>query len=800
MKLSLGLYGIIFCLFSYFPSIAQKNVEIELPGLFDMSLEELLQIKTSMGSMSQLNLNKVPASITIIDSDKIQTTHARNLLDLIEVYVPGAMWFNNVNNYTFGMRGVISKQNNKYILLVNGKNMNLKTTEGMASEVENWDMGDIEKVEIIRGPGSVTYGPGAIGGIINIITKTAFDQQGFRAVIGYNYPYQSSKLGLSYGYNHNDWDVYAYGSVTSTQGIESEKSFSMKFTDLDNAGFIGSEYGEVPPIDYMADNQDIPQFKVQLSVANKQWTFWNRFTNSGGSKSVSEPKIGYQTGLDNNGDAVIGNPENWRANKVMHYTSVLQNELELGDALKLNSRLSFDIQDYQYYKRPPLTVDATASSSLLNAVMDKEHTIYRWVDFAESEINLRSIMEYSFKGNSYAAIGLEMAFDEAHKGWGDNVSDLRMGDNRNIISDEDSKAYTLGSKYDVSEEEAIFIGNGFSMFTTSLIGEVNWSIANPLSLLLSGRLDFNTETDPLFSPRLALVWSINERNVLKGIVQRALRMNTMEQLIQSKYDASDNIPEVMNSIEMIFITQPSKQVHLGVSGYYNQQEIIDWERLFGQNLYQTHVIGDLKVMGVEIELTTRLKKFEIGINHAFIHMLDWQMKEGVERTSISYGHYGYRSGQTNEVFSLGNYGDNLNNWADNTSKLFVNWQWKQFRWHTDMQIFWNYQGKKDGIEMVKNQAHIFEELNEESGNPFYTYTEIQPALERIEEESAMNTNVFLATSISYVFNDRMTLSFYGRNLLKGKRYNFDLGHKSLVPRVQFIEEPTMFGVEFNLQF
>lgn len=70
-----------------------------------------------------------------------------------------------------GIRGIIINANYKFLLLVNGVNIGLKNHPGAISELENWNLSDIESVDIVCGSGVVRYGPGAIAGVISITTK-----------------------------------------------------------------------------------------------------------------------------------------------------------------------------------------------------------------------------------------------------------------------------------------------------------------------------------------------------------------------------------------------------------------------------------------------------------------------------------------------------------------------------------------------------------------------------------------------------------------------------------------------------
>ena len=84
------------------------------------------------------------------------------------------------NGDALGFRGVISDRNEKTILLLNGKIMNEHTTFSAISERLISMLNDIKHFDVVRGPGSVIYGPGAIAGIIDI---TAFDCTIFTVLI-----------------------------------------------------------------------------------------------------------------------------------------------------------------------------------------------------------------------------------------------------------------------------------------------------------------------------------------------------------------------------------------------------------------------------------------------------------------------------------------------------------------------------------------------------------------------------------------------------------------------------------------
>ena len=139
--------------------------------LLEMSLQELMEIEVESGTITGVSRSNLPVAITVISREDILCTPARNIYDLIAVYVPGATYVSHFQGLRLGIRGQLSDQNYSYQLMVNGKNVNFNAYYGMMLEMQNKDLNEIERIEIVRGPGSVTYGPGATAGTINIITK-----------------------------------------------------------------------------------------------------------------------------------------------------------------------------------------------------------------------------------------------------------------------------------------------------------------------------------------------------------------------------------------------------------------------------------------------------------------------------------------------------------------------------------------------------------------------------------------------------------------------------------------------------
>jgi outer membrane receptor protein involved in Fe transport len=155
------------------PSNAPTNIEdAALEGLMGMNLEDKLG-KTEAVSRTNESVLRAPATITTLDSTQIRLSGATTVPDVLR-FVPGvAVYRSSPNNYVVALRGTGGLSGNNIILLVDGIPIN-NPLDGTV----NWDLvplqvEDIERIEVVRGPVSPTYGANAYTGVVNIVTRTS---------------------------------------------------------------------------------------------------------------------------------------------------------------------------------------------------------------------------------------------------------------------------------------------------------------------------------------------------------------------------------------------------------------------------------------------------------------------------------------------------------------------------------------------------------------------------------------------------------------------------------------------------
>lgn len=150
-----------------------------------LSLDSLLGTQIQAASKYLQTSAQAPASVTIITADDIRAHRYRSLLEVLET-VRGFHVSNDRNYPLVGIRGFSrpSDYNNRILVLVDGHALNDQTWGGtpVGSDLPiNLDA--VERVEVIRGPGSALYGTNAMFAVINVVTKTGAQLDGIRASV-----------------------------------------------------------------------------------------------------------------------------------------------------------------------------------------------------------------------------------------------------------------------------------------------------------------------------------------------------------------------------------------------------------------------------------------------------------------------------------------------------------------------------------------------------------------------------------------------------------------------------------------
>jgi outer membrane cobalamin receptor len=176
------LLFMIFSLLTAGGAFAQTDT---VPKVEDdvLSLEDLMKVKITVASRNEQTLRETPAVVTIITGEEIRNSGARDLIDVLRL-VPGFDFGHDVEGVVgIGIRGIWA-QEAKVLLQIDGMDM-METSYGSLQLSGHYPITNIERIEIIRGPGSVIYGGNASLAVINIITRDGKKTNGIGTNITY---------------------------------------------------------------------------------------------------------------------------------------------------------------------------------------------------------------------------------------------------------------------------------------------------------------------------------------------------------------------------------------------------------------------------------------------------------------------------------------------------------------------------------------------------------------------------------------------------------------------------------------
>lgn len=734
--------------------------------LFNLTLEELMSYQIETGTLTGTSAFSVPVARTVISAEDIAVTPARNLLDLLEVYVPGATFVDHFQGPRFGFRGIIGDQNFHYLLLVNGKNMNLKVEDGPIAEINNRDLNDVEKIEIIRGPGSVTYGSGAIGGVINIITHNADTSDGLKLEVEANERYRSRNAYLSYGKKDTELSYYFYGSVNRSEGNVDTRWYYVDREHGFGYGYMSPDWGNQgtgsPVPNYYSDALNKPQIKLHMDLSYQDWSVWARYTSA--SQYNMQEINHYQDGDD-------FASQDWQT-----FAIELKNTHSFNTSWDLETKIGFDSFSYRQI------------ANWQGDTLPQKNLLQYYNNYSENEVNLKSLLKYQYDSDYQFAAGLEYSYEFWRAPWGkssdDFIMDMRSPIRFATLSESSDFYQHYGSNVATvidSPESSVF----------SVLAEANLNLHKYIQLLLSGRADKHTLSDWAFSPRIAWISNVTDEYVVKTVYQRSIRIPNFPELYTADYlNNPSPEPETIDNYE-IMVGHTKDNFSWDANIYYNILDEVNWT----ENS-TSEVTGKLKMWGVELATKLQDNNWTVGANYAYIKQDSWKwIDTSVQPTNII-------SNDADSTMAITDYGSNrLNNLPSNAIKLYWNHRWfEAISTHLDARVNWGY-GQK---ELLKDYLHAHNQKGSAE-----TQAEMNAIYEDMVDhgygEPSFTMNISASWKLPTSFDARLTC--YAQNLLSINNIRYRIQYyESLSSKTEysrqssFIDEPLAVGIRLDVGF
>lgn len=222
--------------------IHAKNTDV----IYEMSLDDLLNLKVSVASKSEQSIGDAPSSVTVITRDEMLNMGVKNVEELLN-YIPGFVVEKDVTSYRKEHVSVRGGRFYDVLFLYNGHRMNGSYQSAYSNGTQYIPVENIKQIEIIRGPGSALYGSNAFLGVVNIVTADDINniymaagdlerkeaainiskQEGDLLIAGFVKGF--SDLGFKYGEVTDSWGQKEY-TRDPINGFNA--SFTIKYKDF----------------------------------------------------------------------------------------------------------------------------------------------------------------------------------------------------------------------------------------------------------------------------------------------------------------------------------------------------------------------------------------------------------------------------------------------------------------------------------------------------------------------------------------------------------------------------------------
>lgn len=506
-------------------TLAADSAEDELLGVYGS--EELISIATGY----KQPLSKAPAVASIITAEDIRRLGATDIDEVLET-IPGMHVARSYQAYNpiYTVRGIYSTFNPQILMLINGIPQTNLFTGGRNFVWGGMPVEAIDRIEVIRGPGSAIHGADAFAGVINIITRDADTFDGLETGIRYGED-DSRSAHLTYGGKHGAAGFAAMVELNKTDGHDETIAIDAQ-TILDQ--LTGTAASRAPgPVNLSRESADIRlDYRLGGLVVRAGYQGRRDVGTGAGVAQALDPFSRYRSdrfSLD----------ASYTIDRLWH------------DDLSLNVGASFlDVSQEvgkDTYLYPP-----GSTGPFLDANGQPQFGV-----FPDGIIGNPEVFERHSRLNATLHY-LGVDDHDLSLGFGYHHGDLyRVNEEKNYCTDAPSCAYILSRPgvVDVSDTPFVFLTEGVRKNYYVYLQDI-LHIANDWELTAGVRYDHFSDFGGTLNPRASLVWSTSNRLTTKFLYGEAFRAPSFQEIRTINNPAALGNPDLeaesLRSFEIVF--------------------------------------------------------------------------------------------------------------------------------------------------------------------------------------------------------------------------------------------------------
>lgn len=615
LQIILALLGFLFSNIAF----AQEKTDT---SMYDLSLEELMNIEVTTASQKKQKISDAPATVISISAEQIEKYGWLDLKDIFKAIIGVDVSYDVQGEVKtlVTMRGV--EGNQKILILQDGQRQNPITGERYIY-AHNIPLHIYKRIEIVYGPASALYGADAYAGVINLITKDGADIDGITGSVGY-VSTKSVNGFLMFGKKvSEDVDVVISGRMYNGEDYPLHEDY----TDMKDYGAVNNYSGSLGD---KSKKYPIKNWNLLSKVKYKKFTFGFDWQHELESNAPSCIPTNY---------AYIEN--NVWGQDIRHFYldyNVLQNE-------KFNLNATATVGDYSLN---PASNFYIPTDSLRSGYPSYK---YAYSGYISGLIKGQYTMSEKLSFNFGVSADFVKSFPKTQ-----NLSEpfhYDGGLEDSLIDFVDNNGYTFG-----------LIG-----LTDSIFGERNYHNIGSyfqaeyipfekLSIIVGGRYDYNSVFEGAFNPRAGLVFRANEKLTVKALYGSAYiqpsnyyRWENWANPYAMHIPNQDIKPEKLQSVELNANYFINKNLSIRTSIFRN--DMTDIIRPTGAKTqdgnypyfnplcatpYNSIVeinanLGKMYSQGVELDLNFQVDKFLGSVGYTYIEGEDEEFKTDLPKTS-----------------------------------------------------------------------------------------------------------------------------------------------------------------------